>query len=425
VEKSECWVYEAEKHHREVMCMKLFIILCFVLYNLIGDSMKKTIEDYTYEDKKVIIRCDLNVPINNGIITDDTRIKESLKSINYLIDHNAKVIILSHLGKIKTEEDKLNNSLYPVYLKLKEYLKTTVYFIKETRGNELENIVSKLKNKDVLLIENTRFEDVPNKLESNCNEELSKYWASLGDIFINDAYATSHRSHASNVGISKLLPNAIGFLIEKEITRIDSILEENTHPYTIVMGGKKISDKTLVIDNLIKKCDYLLLGGGMCFTFLKALGYNIGASICDNDNINYCKNVLSKYRDKIILPTDIVTKEGKTKNVDSLQEEDIGYDIGPDTIRKFTSILKISKRVIINGPMGVFEEKEFQNGTKYIYQVLKDNQIKTLIGGGDSIASANLLGYTNTFYHASTGGGATLEYLSGTKLPAIEIIDNK
>lgn len=387
--------------------------------------MKKTIEDYNYKGKNVIIRCDLNVPMENGIITDDTRIKESLKSLNYLINHDAKIIVLSHLGKVKSEEDKANNSLYPVYLKLKEYLDTNVIFSKNTRGEALENIVANLKEKEVLLIENTRYEDVPNKLESTCNEELSKYWASLGEIFINDAYGTSHRAHASNVGIAKLLPNAVGFLVEKEITKLDEIINEKTNPYTVIMGGKKISDKTLVIDNLITKCDYLLLGGGMCFTFLRALGYNTGQSIVDEENIPYCRKILNKYKDKIFLPKDIVTKEGKVVDVTTIQDSDVGYDIGPKTIDEFISILKKSKRVIINGPMGVFEEKTFDKGTRALYETLRDNDIKTLVGGGDSAASVNALGFANEFFHVSTGGGATLEYLSGKILPAIDIIDNK
>ena len=387
--------------------------------------MKKTIEDYSYENKKVIIRCDLNVPIKDGKITDDTRIKESLKSINYLINHNAKVIVLSHLGKVKTEEDKKANSLYPVFERLKQYLSTNIYFSSETRGRKLEELVSGLQSGEVLLIENTRYEDVPNKLESSCDEELSKYWACLGDIFINDAYGTIHRVHASNVGIASILPSGIGFLVEKEITKLDEILNENTHPYTLVMGGKKVSDKTLVIDNLITKCDYLLLGGGMCFTFLKAKGINVGLSLVDDDNLSYCKNILSKYANKIILPLDIVTKENKIVDIGSIQSGDMGYDIGPKTIELFTKILKDSQRVILNGPMGVFEESPFDKGTKAIYEALKQNHIKTLIGGGDSAASVNLLGYANDFFHISTGGGATLEYLSGTKLKALEVISEK
>lgn len=387
--------------------------------------MKKTITDYNYNGKKVIIRCDLNVPIENGIITDDTRIKESLKSIKYLIDNNAKTIILSHLGKIKTQEDKSENTLYPVYMKLREYLNTNVYFSRETRGESLEELVNNLKEKDVLLVENTRFEDFPDKLESNCDEKLSKYWASLGDIFINDAYGTCHRAHASNVGIAKNLPNGIGFLVEKEITKLDEILNEDTHPYTVVMGGKKVSDKTLVIDNLITKCDYLLLGGGMCFTFLKSQNYNVGKSIVDNDNLIYCKNLMNKYRDKIILPVDIVTNNKNIREISSISDNEIGFDIGPQTIELFTDILKKSKRVIINGPMGVFEEEGFSNGTKKIYEIIKEKHIKTLIGGGDSAASVNKLGFANDFFHISTGGGATLEYLSGTILPGIAVIEEK
>lgn len=404
------------------------ILHLFYFYYIIklGDDMKKTIKDYTYRDKKVLVRCDLNVPMDdNSNVTDDTRILESLQTINYLIDNQAKIIILSHLGKIKTEEDKKHNTLYPVYLKLKELLDTNVYFSKETRGEELEDKVSKLQNGEVLLIENTRYEDYPDKLESSCNQNLAKYWASLGDIFINDAYGTCHRAHASNVGIATYLPSAIGFLVEKEITAIDSILNEDTHPYIAIMGGKKISDKTLVIDNLVNKCDQLLLGGGMCFTFLKAKGINVGLSIVDNDNLEYCQKILSKYQDKIILPLDIITQNKEIKDIDSLTDEDIGYDIGPKTIELFENILSKAKRVIINGPMGIYEEPSFKKGTVAIYESIKNHHIKALIGGGDSAASANLLGYHDCFYHISTGGGATLEYLSGKELPGITSISER
>lgn len=387
--------------------------------------MKKNITDYNYVGKKVIIRCDLNVPILNGKITDDTRIKESLHSIKYLIEKKAKIIILSHLGKVKTEEDKKAKTLYPVYLRLKELLNTEVYFSKELTGRDLETKINKLYPGQVLLLENTRYLDVPNKLESNCDEELSKYWASLADIFIDDAYGTAHRTHASNVGIAKYLPNALGFLMEKEVTNLEEIIEENTHPFVVVLGGKKISDKTLVIDNLIKKCDYLLLGGGMCFTFLKAQNYNVGSSIVEDNNLPYCKNLLREYSSKIILPLDIMTNNKQVKDINALDNEDIGYDIGPKTITQFKNILSLAKRVIINGPMGIYEEPSFANGTKEIYEILKEKHIKTLIGGGDSAASVNLLGYNNCFYHISTGGGATLEYLSGKKLPGIEIINDK
>lgn len=387
--------------------------------------MKKTIKDYDFESKTVIIRCDLNVPINNGIIQDKTRINASLKSINYLVSHNAKIIILSHLGKVKSEEDKKENTLFPVYLELKKLLNTNVYFSEETRGEELEKLVSNLKSSEVLLIENTRYEDVPNKLESSCDDELSKYWASLGDIFINDAYGTSHRIHASNVGISKYLPSAIGFLVEEEITKLDNIIEEDTHPFTVVMGGKKIADKIPLIENLITKCDKLLVGGGMCFTFLASLNIPVREDIVDSSSVEFCQKILAKYPEKIILPVDFVTKEKEIKDLSSLTKEDIGYDIGPKTIKIFQDILSSSSRVIINGPMGVFEEEYFKTGTESIYHALKENHIKTLIGGGDSASSVNKLGYASSFYHISTGGGATLEYLSGTKLPGIDSINDK
>ena len=387
--------------------------------------MKKTIKDYDYKDKKVILRCDLNVPIDNGIITDDTRIKESLTTINYLIEQEAKIIILSHLGKVKTEEDKTKNSLYPVYRKIKELLNTNVYFSNETRGKKLEETISKLKNKEVLLIENTRYEDLEGKKESSCDEELSKYWASFGDIYINDAYGTSHREHASNVGISKLLPNGIGFLIEKEITKLDEIMNENTHPFVVIMGGKKISDKTLVIENLIDKCDKIIIGGGMCFTFLKSINIEVGTSIVDDQNIDFCKNILNKYRDKILLPLDIVTSNKEIKDINNIEQNDIGYDIGPRTIELFTENLKDAKRVVINGPMGCFENPNYEKGTKAIYDFITTNDIKTLVGGGDSASSVNKLSNKDKFYHISTGGGATLEYLEGKILPGISVINEK
>lgn len=387
--------------------------------------MKKTLRDYEYDGKKVLLRCDLNVAISNGVITDDMRIRESLLTIKYLIDKEAKVIIFSHLGKVKTEEDKVTNSLYPVYRRLCELLDTKVYFSSVTHGFELERKIEELKKGEVLLVENTRYEDLDNKKESNCDDDLSKYWASLGDIFINDAYGTCHRKHASNVGIGKILPNGIGFLIEKEVERLDEIINKDTHPFVVIMGGKKISDKTLMIKNLIDKCDKILIGGGMCFTFLKALGINVGNSIVDDNNIDFCKDILSKYGNKIVLPIDIVTNSGIVKDVNYLSDNDMGYDIGSKTIELFKNELFGCMRVIVNGPMGVFEEKEFSNGTNEIYKYLVDNKIKTLIGGGDTAASVNLLGYSDSFYHVSTGGGATLEYLSGNVLPGLDVIEEK
>lgn len=389
----------------------------------------KTIKDYDLNGKRVIIRCDFNVPMKDNIITDDTRILASLRTINYAIDNNAKIILLSHLGKVKSEEDKKNNSLYSVYLKLKELLKTNVYFCEETHGDKLTNMVNNLKVREVLLVQNTRYEDVDSKKESSCDLELSKYWASLGDIFINDAYGTLHRSHASNVGIGKILPNGIGFLVEEEVNKIDIFLEDTSRPFIVIMGGKKVSDKIKVIDNLIKKCDKLLIGGAMSFTYLHVLGYNVNMEYVDNDSISYVKGLLDKYKDKIVLPVDFMVSSSLedvnsvNKSLDELEVTDNGYDIGNESIKLFKDNLNGCARVLINGPVGVFENKLYEKGTKEIYQYLKDNNIKVLIGGGDSAASVNKLGFANTFYHVSTGGGATLEYLEGNGLPGLDVIN--
>ena len=251
--------------------------------------MKKTIEDYDLNNKKVIIRCDLNVPMKDGIILDDNRIIESIKTIKYAVDNNAKVILLSHLGRIKTEEDKKNNTLRPVAKRLSEALGIDVKFISETRGKVLENAVNNMKEKDVILLENTRFEDVPGKKESTNDSDLGKYWASLGDIFINDAFGTSHRAHASNVGIAKNLPSGIGFLIKKELDMLGGLLNNPSRPYTVILGGAKMNDKIKVIDKLIEKADYMLLGGGIANTFLTAKGYDLKASIYDEESLNHAK----------------------------------------------------------------------------------------------------------------------------------------
>lgn len=383
----------------------------------------KTIRDYDLNNKKVIIRCDFNVPIANGIITDDTRIKESLKTIKYAISNNAKIILLSHLGRIKDEKDKQENSLLPVKERLKELLDTNIYFSKNTHGEELTNKITLLKPKEILLVENTRYEDLDNKKESSCENNLSKYWASLGDIFINDAYGTLHRAHASNVGIAKYIPSGIGFLIEEELNKINSFLEENTHPYIVIMGGKKVSDKIKIIENLITKCDKLLIGGAMAFTFLKALDYDVENNIIDYESINFCSNILKEYKNRIILPIDFITEKGNI-SIDKLNKE-IGFDIGISTINLFKKELSKAKRVIINGPMGMFEDVKYQTGTKELYQFLIDNNIKTLIGGGDTASSANKLGFKDKFYHISTGGGATLEYLEGKLLPGIEVLKDE
>lgn len=386
--------------------------------------MKKSIKDYDLKSKRVIIRCDFNVPILDNKILDDTRIKASLKTINYARDNGAKVILMSHLGKVKTADDKCNNSLLIVSVRLSELLGIKVKFSAETRGTLLETLVNNLKDGEVLLIENTRFEDIDSKKESSCDMELSKYWASLGDIFIDDAYAMVHRCHASNVGIAKYLSNGIGFLVEEEVNKLDSFMNDSSQPLVVIMGGKKVEDKIGVIENLITKCDKLLIGGGMCFTFLKAKGYNVGNSIVDDNNIEFCNRMLKKYGNKIVLPVDIITDNGE-RDISNINDNECGYDIGNETVKIFSDVLKDAKRCIINGPMGVYEDKRYSNGTCKIYTVLKNNKVKTLVGGGDSASSVNNLGFRGVFYHVSTGGGATLDYLGGKSLPGIDVIMEK
>lgn len=386
--------------------------------------MKKTIKDFDLEGKRVIIRCDLNVPIRNGVILDDTRIKASVRTIKYAISHKAKVILLSHLGRVKSLDDKKDNSLYPVCFVLSNYLKCEVKFSFETSGEEVTQMVNNLNNGDVLLIENTRFEDICGNRESKCDLKLSKYWASLGDIFINDAYGSSHRNHASVCGIPKYLPSGIGFLVEREIKKLDGILYSNTHPFVVIMGGGKVDDKIVLIEKLLSSCDKLLIGGAMAFTFLKALGYNTGDNFVSCDKVDMIKGILDKYSDKIVLPIDFVTSSLENKNIDEFGNGDVGCDIGEGSIRKFYREISGAKRVVMNGPMGICEDERFAVGTNKILRYLDRNKIKTLIGGGDSASIVNKLGYGDSFYHISTGGGATLKYMEDGSLVGIDACDD-
>lgn len=385
--------------------------------------MKKTIKDFDLNGKRVIIRCDLNVPMIDNVIQDDTRIKASIRTIKYALSEGAKVILFSHLGKVKKPEDKLTNSLYPVSIRLSEYLNREVKFSYDTCSDGLTNMVNELQNGDVLLVENTRFEDLDGKKESNCDNDLSKYWASLGDVFINDAYGSSHREHASVTGIPKFLSSGVGFLVEKEIKKIDGVLNSETHPFMVILGGKKVDDKITLIERLLEKCDKLLIGGAMSFTFLKTMGYNTGGSIVSDEHLQFCNDMLEKYRDKIVLPVDFVLESGE-KTIEEFEDGDIGYDIGPKTIKLFEKVLVDAKRVIINGPMGMFEDDRYVQGTKKILRVLDKNKIKTVVGGGDTASAVNKLGFEDAFYHVSTGGGATMKYLEEGTLVGIEVIDN-
>ncbi len=393
--------------------------------------MKKTIRDFDLNNKKVIIRCDFNVPIKEGKIIDDNRIVQSLATIKYALDNGAKLILMSHLGRIKEEKDKENNSLAPVATRLSELLNKEVKFSHATHGEELENMVNSLQSGEVLLMENTRYEDVPGKKESGNDPELGAYWASLGEIFINDAFGTAHRAHASNVGISSHLPSGLGFLVEKEVNALQ-VLRENNHPFVVILGGSKVQDKIGVIENLVTKADKIMIGGGMAYTFLKAKGINIGKSILDEENIDFCKRILEEYKDKIVLPIDnVVTEEYsndvpyKTISVNQFNENEMGLDIGEETIKLFSDVLTTAKMVFWNGPLGVYEFSNFTKGTERVLEKLVNIDAITILGGGDIVAAASKLGYKDKVSHASTGGGVTLEFMEGKELPGVVSIQDK
>lgn len=388
----------------------------------------KTIKDLNIDNKKVIIRCDFNVPIKEGEIVDDTRIVGALPTIQYCIDRNCKIILLSHLGRVKEEADLAKNDLSPVADRLSKLLKKDILFSEKTRGKELEAIVDSLQGGDIVLVQNTRYEDLDGKKESKNDEELGAYWASLGEVFINDAFGTIHRAHASNVGIASHLESGVGFLIEKELTAL-SILDNPERPFVVVLGGAKVADKIGVIENLVTKADKILIGGGMAFTFLKAKGYEIGKSLLDEENLEFCKKVLQEYPDKIVLPIDFAVtneftndEEYRTKSAYQIEQDEMGLDIGEETRTLYESILKTAKNVIWNGPLGVYEFDQYKKNTDELLKYVVENQIKTILGGGDIVAAATKAGYKDKVYHASTGGGATLEYLEGKKLPGLEAI---
>lgn len=388
--------------------------------------MIKTIKEIDLKNKTIILRCDFNVPIKNNRITDDNRIIESLDTIRYILNQKSKLVILSHLGRVENKEDMKDNSLEPVAIRLGKYLKKKVIFCEKNEGKEVEEIIKNASYGDVILLENTRYQDIDNKRESNNDPELGKYWASLGDIFVNDAFGTAHRAHASNVGVASYIPSVIGFLIEKELKMLSEYLNNPQRPYTILMGGAKVKDKIGVIENLSTKADNIIVGGGIANTFLKAKGYNIGVSIVDNDNISFCKNMLLKYPDKIVIPNYYRYKiSNKIKTIDVRENIDDKInllDISNKSIKEVEKIINKSKTIFWNGPFGYIEDKNFIKGTKKIMNVLAKQRATVILGGGDITSVAVKYGYKNKFAHISTGGGASLELLEGKTLPGIEVI---
>ncbi|GEN95199.1 phosphoglycerate kinase [Pediococcus ethanolidurans] len=398
---------------------------------------KLTVSDLDVKDKKVLMRVDFNVPVKDGVIGDDNRIVAALPTIKYIIEHDGKAILFSHLGRVKTEDDKKALTMRPVAQRLSDLLGKPVTFVPATRGKQLEDAIADMKDGDVLLFENTRFEDLDGKKESGNNAELGQYWASLGDEFVNDAFGTAHREHASNVGIATAMkaankPVAAGFLMEKEIKFLGNAVDNPKHPFVAILGGAKVSDKIGVIDHLLDKADKVIIGGGMTYTFYAAKGLKIGNSLVEKDKIDLAKQILAKAGDKIVLPTDNVVAEKFDNDVPSkVVEGDIpdGYmalDIGPKSIKAFEDVLKDAKTVVWNGPMGVFEMSNYAKGTLEVGKFLGTlSDATTIVGGGDSTAAVKQLGVGDKLTHISTGGGASLEYLEGKTLPGIAAISDK
>lgn len=401
---------------------------------------KLIISDLDVKGKKVLVRVDFNVPIKDGVIGDDNRIVAALPTIKYIIDNGGKAILLSHLGRIKSDADKKELSLAPVAKRLGELLEKDVEFVPSNEGKEVEDAIAKMNDGDVLVMENTRFQDIDNdfgKRESKNDPKLGEYWASLGDLYVNDAFGTAHRSHASNVGIATAMKAegkkvAAGFLMEKEIKFLGNAIANPVHPFVTILGGAKVSDKISVITNLIPKSDHILIGGGMAYTFLAAQGHKIGKSLFEADKVELAKELLEKANGKIVLPVDIVAATEFSNDAsrevvgDDIPDNEMGLDIGPKTVELFRKTLQGAKTVVWNGPMGCFEMPNFAEGTLEVGRAMADlPDATTIIGGGDSTAAAKQLGIAPKITHISTGGGASLEYLEGKELPGIECISDK
>ena len=387
-------------------------------YHNSGDNMKKTIVDFDFKDKVVVLRCDLNVTIKDGKIIDDSKIVKSLKSINYIVNNGGKVVILSHLGKVKSESDFVNNSLSVVYERLKELVDFELSFCPYTDFDVVKSNVLNVSYGNGILLENTRFYDVPDKLESGCSSTLSLFYASLGDIFINDAFGTIHRAHASNCGVCKYLDSGIGFLVMDEISNL-SRLDNPDRPFVVIMGGAKLSDKLGVISSLIKRVDYLLVGGAMSYTFLKAKGYNVGKCLYEEDYVSYCSLMLDKYGDKIVLPVDLYGSYEYSNDslkryclVNAIENDFMGLDMGDKTI-------------FWNGPVGVYEFSNYIIGSEKLLNFIGDLGVVSILGGGDIVSCCNVLSCSSKFTYVSTGGGATLEYIVNKDLPGLVNIGEK
>ena len=391
--------------------------------------MKQLLRNMFIDNKRVLLRCDFNVPMKAGNITDESKIIKSLETINYLLSKNCKIIILSHLGRVKTEEDKKIYSLLPVKNTLERLLNRPIKFANNILSEETKNLALSLQNGEILLLENTRFLDIPNKWESVLNENVARQIASLGEVFVFDAFAVAHRTHTTVVGLPKYIPSCLGFLVEKEKNMLDKVIMNPVRPFTVIMGGAKVDDKLKIINALLPKCEHLLVSGGIANSFLSTLGLNVGASLkTENpETIKELKNLMLTYKEKFALPLDAIAtttyKDNPTiKNINKIDTNDIIGDIGTKTINKYSTILKESNTIFMNGTMGIYEENAFANGTIEILNTLKEKKEQVVIGGGDTVGAVNTLGFKNIFPNISSGGGATLEYIANGTLPGIEAI---
>lgn len=400
---------------------------------------KKSVDDIDVKGKRVLCRCDFNVPLKNGEITDDNRLVAALPTIKKLITDGGKVILCSHLGKIKTDADKPSKTLAPVAKALTKLLGQEVKFVPSpvVVDDNVRAAVNEMKDGDVILLENTRY-----RAEETKNiDSFSKDLASIADVFVNDAFGTAHRAHCSNVGVTKFVkgPHVVGYLMQKEINFLGNAVENPVRPFVAILGGAKVADKLNVINNLLEKCDTLIIGGGMAYTFVKAMGHEIGKSLVDDTKVEYCKEMIAKAESlgkKLLLPVDaVVTSEfpdpidapiaTEVVDIDKIPADKMGMDIGPKTIALYSDAVKNAKTVVWNGPMGVFENPTLATGTKSVAQALADTDATTIIGGGDSAAAVNQMGFHDKMSHISTGGGASLEFLEGKELPGVAAADDK
>ena len=392
--------------------------------------MKRRIQDMDVKNKRVLLRCDFNVPVKDGVILDDSKIVASLNTIDYLVKEGARIIILSHFGKVKTEEDKAKNSLAPVAAHLQKLVNTKVIFSKQSRSLYLEAKIENMNPGEILVLENTRFEDVPNKLESGNDTQLAMYWAGLADIFCLDAFGSSHRKHASTYGVANYVPSCIGYLVQREVSMLDQYVLRAERPFTIVMGGAKVEDKVELIESLLPRCDHLLLTGGIANSCLATLGFNVGSSLRTKDPevLGKIKELLIQYKDKIMLPVDAIISRVYNEslvehvNIDKVNDDDIILDIGMKTINKYKDVINSSKTIFVNGTAGKYEDIRFATGTREMLENIVNSKAIKIVGGGDGVSAAKHFKLGEHFTFLSKGGGATLEYIIYEGLPAINNI---